>query len=132
MKKMIMAVIALVCCTYMFAQKPLICEKNFRVNTYQLSKCLELDMDQREKVELIIDHFHQKQMQSTWYKGEKRKQKKQHAVYENLKLMKDVLSEEQYRKYRQILNVTNLAYLKEEQAVHYDSYLADDQKRTKK
>ena len=67
------------------------------VNVAKLSKYLNLDARQMEEVANISDYFADK-VQSASYAKE--------AVYGNFKLMKRTLTNEQYKKYVQLLNVT--------------------------
>ena len=71
------------------------------VNVAKLSKYLNLDARQMEEVANISDYFADK-VQSASYA----KEAKQEAVYGNFKLMKRTLTNEQYKKYVQLLNVT--------------------------
>ena len=48
-----------------------------------------------------------KQRETRYSKDDLREKKLLEAVYGNLKLMKEVLTQEQYRKYVTLLNVTN-------------------------
>ena len=79
----------------------------FTVNTERLSSYLELTSMQKGKVEKINEFFIQTQKASLNVKQERQARKMQQSVYSNLKLMKDVLTPEQYRKYVILLNITN-------------------------
>jgi hypothetical protein len=79
----------------------------FTVNTERLGSYLELTSMQKGKVEKINEFFIEMQKASLNVKQERQAKKMQHSVYSNLKLMKDVLTPEQYRKYVILLNITN-------------------------
>ena len=68
------------------------------VNVAKLSKYLNLDARQMEEVANISDYFADKEA--------KQGKKLREAVYGNFKLMKRTLTNEQYKKYVQLLNVT--------------------------
>lgn len=82
-------------------------ETPFAINFQQLGKYLQLETTQMEPVYQINEAFkaNQEEAQSRGVKrkGELMKQ----ALLVNLKQMKEVLSEAQYRDYVAILNVTN-------------------------
>ena len=72
------------------------------VNVAKLSKYLNLDARQMEEVAYFAD-----KVQSASYAKEAKQGKKlREAVYGNFKLMKRTLTNEQYKKYVQLLNVT--------------------------
>jgi len=116
MKRLMVVIMALMLCASLsYAQeKPEICTKPMVVSLEQLSKYLELDGYQASQVSLINEAFIEKQMESSRFKGTLATRKKTEAVYGNLKLMRDVLTTDQYRKYVTLLNVTNNSYLKAE------------------
>lgn len=76
------------------------------VNVAKLSKYLNLDARQREEVATISDYFADKVQSASYAKEAKQGKKLREAVYGNFKLMKRTLTNEQYRKYVQLLNVT--------------------------
>lgn len=82
-------------------------ETPFAINFQQLGKYLQLETTQIEPVYQINEAFraNQEEAQS---RGAKRKgELMKQALLVNLKQMKEVLSEAQYRDYVAILNVTN-------------------------
>lgn len=79
----------------------------FAINFEKLSYYLQLTPSQTGEVANINEFFLDKQRESLCA-SESQQQKKMHqAVYGNLKLMKKVLTPDQYRKYVTLLNVTN-------------------------
>ena len=74
---------------------------------YQLANYLDLTAAQVDEVSSINEYFIQKQKESLHSAASMQEKKMQEAIYGNLKLMKKVLTEEQYRKYVMLLNVTN-------------------------
>ncbi len=79
----------------------------FDVQFGQLAAFLELSPFQWDEVKSINDYFVEMQKKSlSGFPKQKEKQMKT-AVYGNLKLMKEALNSEQYRKYVTLLNVTN-------------------------
>lgn len=126
MKKVIVAIIVMtLCASLAYAQVPEMSKKPFVVNTEKLGKYLELDMMQLYEVSNINTYFMEKQKEVLTASPKLQDRKKQEAVYGNLKLMKGVLNEDQYRKYVALLNVTNNSYLQAEINALPDSYLAD-------
>lgn len=93
--------------TVAFAQRPDLSREPFVVNTDQLIRYLQLRSSQVDEVESINAYFIQKQHESMRAKAEAQDEKMYQAVYGNLKLMKRVLTDDQYRKYLTLLNVTN-------------------------
>jgi len=79
---------------------------NFDVNMNQLSHYLQLSSGQADEVSDICVHFTDQMRSASFSSQKNRKEKFQKAVYANLKLMKSTLTEEQYRKYVRLLNVT--------------------------
>ena len=76
------------------------------VNVAKLSKYLSLDARQMEEVANISDYFADKVQSASYAKEAKQGKKLREAVYGNFKLMKRTLTNEQYKKYVQLLNVT--------------------------
>ena len=73
----------------------------------KLSNYLQLKQSQMYEV-ASINEFFSEQLAEASRASESRYDKKVHqAVYSNLKLMKGTLSEDQYRKYLTLINVTN-------------------------
>ncbi|MDF9830309.1 hypothetical protein [Parabacteroides sp. PF5-6] len=116
MKRLIVVIMVLtLCASLSYAQeKPEICAKPMVVSLERLSKYLELDAYQASQVSLINEAFIDNQLESSRFRGTLATRKKENAVYGNLKLMRDVLSTDQYRKYVTLLNVTNNSYLRAE------------------
>ena len=103
MKRLGMAVAAiLLCATVGFARENRnnVSKEPFAINFEKLSYYLQLTPN-------INEYFLDMQRESL-RSSESKQQKKMHqAVYGNLKLMKKVLTPDQYRKYVTLLNVTN-------------------------
>ena len=77
------------------------------INFEKLSNYLQLKPSQMNEV-ASINEFFSTQLSEAASSSESRYDKKVHlAVYSNLKLMKETLSEDQYRKYLTLINVTN-------------------------
>lgn len=79
----------------------------FAVEFSRLSSYLGLAPYQMEKVLNINDYFVQEQRKSLSKDLKRQDERLQKAVYGNLKLMKEALTADQYRKYVILLNVTN-------------------------
>ncbi len=79
---------------------------NFDVNVTKLSQYLKLSSSQVEEVANISDFFSDKVQSAGYAKEVKQSKKLREAVYGNFKLMKKTLTEEQYRKYVYLVNVT--------------------------
>lgn len=73
----------------------------------RLSAYLDLTPSQMTDVFQINDYFIREQKVSLNKHPERREEELQKVVYGNLKLMKGALTDEQYRKYVVLLNVTN-------------------------
>ena len=97
------------CATMGFARENRnnVSKEPFAINFEKLSSYLQLSSSQANEVADINEYFLDMQGESL-RASEKMRDKKMHqAVYGNLKLMKKVLTPEQYRKYVVLLNVTN-------------------------
>ena len=79
----------------------------FAVEFSRLSSYLGLAPYQMEEVLNINDYFVQEQRSSLSKDLKRQDERLQKAVYGNLKLMKEALTADQYRKYVILLNVTN-------------------------
>ena len=79
----------------------------FAVEFSRLSSYLGLAPYQMEEVLNINDYFVQEQRKSLSKYLKRQDERLQKAVYGNLKLMKEALTADQYRKYVILLNVTN-------------------------
>lgn len=101
----------------------------FAVTIDKLSSYLDLAPWQINEVADINDYFIEMQRESL-SQPEVRKDKKMHqAVYGNLKLMKQALTADQYKKYLVILNVTNNNNRMAGFEAIPDMYLADNNAR---
>ena len=108
MRKLIMAVAVL---GMNFAKAQCVNEygnkEPFAVEFSRLSSYLGLAPYQMEEVLNINDYFVQEQRMSLSKDLKRQDERLQKAVYGNLKLMKEALTADQYRKYVILLNVTN-------------------------
>ena len=112
MRKLIMAVAVLgMSATMNFAKAQCVNENGnkepFAVEFSRLSSYLGLAPYQMEEVLNINDYFVQEQRKSLSKDLKRQDERLQKAVYGNLKLMKEALTADQYRKYVILLNVTN-------------------------
>lgn len=112
MRKLIMAVAVLgMSATMNFAKAQCVNEygnkEPFAVEFSRLSSYLGLAPYQIEEVLNINDYFVQEQRKSLSKDLKRQDERLQKAVYGNLKLMKEALTADQYRKYVILLNVTN-------------------------
>ena len=112
MRKLIMAVAVLgMSATMNFAKAQCVNEygnkEPFAVEFRRLSSYLGLAPYQMEEVLNINDYFVQEQRKSLSKDLKRQDERLQKAVYGNLKLMKEALTADQYRKYVILLNVTN-------------------------
>ena len=112
MRKLIMAVAVLgMSATMNFAKAQCVNEygnkEPFAVEFSRLSSYLGLAPYQMEEVHNINDYFVQEQRKSLSKDLKRQDERLQKAVYGNLKLMKEALTADQYRKYVILLNVTN-------------------------
>ena len=124
MRKLFMAVAILgISATVSFAKAQCVNENGnkepFAVEFGKLSSYLDLTPSQMDEVYDINEYFKGQQKESQ----EERLQK---AVYGNLKLMKSALSDNQYRKYVTLLNVTNNNNRLTGAVTFTDIYLADN------
>ena len=112
MRKLIMAEAVLgMSATMNFAKAQCVNEygnkEPFAVEFSRLSSYLGLAPYQMEEVLNINDYFVQEQRKSLSKDLKRQDERLQKAVYGNLKLMKEALTADQYRKYVILLNVTN-------------------------
>lgn len=112
MRKLIMAVAVLgMSATMNFAKAQCVNEygnkEPFAVEFSRLSSYLGLAPYQMEEVLNINDYFVQEQRKGLSKDLKRQDERLQKAVYGNLKLMKEALTADQYRKYVILLNVTN-------------------------
>ncbi len=109
MRKLVLAAMAvcLMGSASVFAQKPGLSREPFEVSLSRLSDYLCLTPAQVEEVNGINEYFQEKQAESARCGYKNHEKKLYEAVYGNLKLMKQALTAEQYRKYVTLLNITN-------------------------
>lgn len=82
-------------------------ETPFAINFQQLGKYLQLETTQMEPVYQINEAFRANQEEAQTRGAKRKGELMKQALLVNLKQMKEVLSEAQYRDYVAILNVTN-------------------------
>ena len=82
-------------------------ETPFAINFQQLGKYLQLETTQMEPVYQINEAFRTNQEEAQTRGAKRKRELIKQALLVNLKQMKEVLSEAQYRDYVAILNVTN-------------------------
>ena len=110
MKSLGLSIIALLLCsTISFAQSK---EERFNkvpfaASTEKLTKYWELTQAQAAEVASINEFFIELQKEGLRSSSKNQYKKMQYALCSNLKLMKGALTQEQYRKYVVLLNVTN-------------------------
>lgn len=131
MRKLIMAVAVLgMSATMNFAKAQCVNEygnkEPFAVEFSRLSSYLGLAPYQMEEVLNINDYFVQEQRKSLSKDLKRQDERLQKAVYGNLKLMKEALTADQYRKYVILLNVTNNNNRLTRAVTFTDIYLAEN------
>ena len=131
MRKLIMAVAVLgMSATMNFAKAQCVNEygnkEPFAVEFSRLSSYLGLAPYQMEEVLNINDYFVQEQRKSLSKDLKRQDERLQKAVYGNLKLMKEALAADQYRKYVILLNVTNNINRLTGAVTFTDIYLAEN------
>ena len=131
MRKLIMAVAVLgMSATMNFAKAQCVNEygnkEPFAVEFSRLSSYLGLAPYQMEEVLNINDYFVQEQRKSLSKDLKRQDERLQKAVYGNLKLMKEALTADQYRKYVILLNVTNNNNRLTGDVTFTDIYLAEN------
>ena len=132
MRKLFMAVAILgISATVSFAKAQCVNENGnkepFAVEFGKLSSYLDLNPSQMDEVYDINEYFKGQQKESLSRDTKRQEERLQKAVYGNLKLMKSALSDNQYRKYVTLLNVTNNNNNRLTGAVTFtDIYLADN------
>ncbi|WP_297903362.1 hypothetical protein [uncultured Parabacteroides sp.] len=132
MRKLIMAVVVLgmgvavnlakAQCTNEYGNR-----EPFVVEFSRLSSYLGLAPYQMEEVLNINDYFVEEQRKSLSKDLKRQEERLQKAVYGNLKLMKEALTADQYRKYVTLLNVTNNNNRLTGAVTFTDIYLAENQ-----
>ncbi len=98
----------------------------FAVEFGKLSSYLDLTPSQMDEVYDINEYFKGQQKESLSRDTKRQEEQLQKAVYGNLKLMKSALSDNQYRKYVTLLNVTNNNNRLTGAVTFTDIYLADN------
>ena len=131
MRKLFMAVAILgISATVSFAKAQCVNENGnkepFAVEFGKLSSYLDLTPSQMDEVYDINEYFKGQQKESLSKDTKRQEERLQKAVYGNLKLMKSALSDNQYRKYVTLLNVTNNNNRLTGAVTFTDIYLADN------
>ena len=131
MRKLFMAVAILgISATASFAKAQCVNENGnkepFAVEFGKLSSYLDLTPSQMDEVYDINEYFKGQQKESLSRDTKRQEERLQKAVYGNLKLMKSALSDNQYRKYVTLLNVTNNNNRLTGAVTFTDIYLADN------
>ena len=131
MRKVFMAVAILgISATVSFAKAQCVNENGnkepFAVEFGKLSSYLDLTPSQMDEVYDINEYFKGQQKESLSRDTKRQEERLQKAVYGNLKLMKSALSDNQYRKYVTLLNVTNNNNRLTGAVTFTDIYLADN------
>ena len=133
MRKLFMAVAILgISATVSFAKAQCVNENGnkepFAVEFGKLSSYLDLTPSQMDEVYDINEYFKGQQKESLSRDTKRQEERLQKAVYGNLKLMKSALSDNQYRKYVTLLNVTNNNNRLTGAVTFTDIYLADNKR----
>lgn len=131
MRKLFMAVAILgISATVSFAKAQCVNENGnkepFAVEFGKLSSYVDLTPSQMDEVYDINEYFKGQQKESLSRDTKRQEERLQKAVYGNLKLMKSALSDNQYRKYVTLLNVTNNNNRLTGAVTFTDIYLADN------
>lgn len=131
MRKLFMAVAILgISATVSFAKAQCVNENGnkepFAVEFSKLSSYLDLTPSQMDEVYDINEYLKGQQKESLSRDTKRQEERLQKAVYGNLKLMKSALSDNQYRKYVTLLNVTNNNNRLTGAVTFTDIYLADN------
>lgn len=131
MRKLFMAVAILgISATVSFAKAQCVNENGnkepFAVEFGKLSSKMDLTPSQMDEVYDINEYFKGQQKESLSRDTKRQEERLQKAVYGNLKLMKSALSDNQYRKYVTLLNVTNNNNRLTGAVTFTDIYLADN------
>ena len=131
MRKLFMAVAILgISATVSFAKAQCVNENGnkepFAVEFGKLSSYLDLTPSQMDEVYDINEYFKGQKKESLSRDTKRQEERLQKAVYGNLKLMKSALSDNQYRKYVTLLNVTNNNNRLTGAVTFTDIYLADN------
>ncbi|MCR4582783.1 MAG: hypothetical protein K5764_04430 [Prevotella sp.] len=112
MKKMILTMVAMLSMTMAFAEGETANNVNsvqaydMSVNIKKLSEALSLNKDQVDAVAEIHHTFNSEMQFAAQYSNEDRKAKMDQAINNDLKWMRYVLNDKQYRTYLMLLNIT--------------------------
>lgn len=112
MKRLFLTVMAVLSMTMTFAENEnlnnidAVNAYDMSVNYGKLAGCLELSADQLELVQDIHTSFCADMMNAAYADDDERRLMVSQAVGKDLKLMRSVLDEKQYRKYVTLLNIT--------------------------
>lgn len=108
MKKIGLTFVAALCLaatTYAAGNQPVTAKWEGNINVNKLGQYLKLNAAQSEEVSNICNYFTEQMGKAT--SAKKNQEEKLHnAVYGNLKLMRQTLTNEQYSKYAALMNVT--------------------------
>ena len=108
MKRLGLTLVAIACLaatTFAAENQPTTAKWEGNINVSKLGKYLNLTSLQSEEVANICEYFSEQMNKATYAK--KNQGAKMHtAVYGNLKLMKQTLTQEQYAKYVSLMNAT--------------------------
>ena len=112
MKRLFLTVVAVLSMTMTFADNEKLNNAenanayNMEVNYSRLSDCLGLSIDQAEAVQDIHTSFCADMMNAAGANADERETLVQKALQKDLKYMRSVLTDSQYRKYLRLLNAT--------------------------
>ena len=106
MKRIFLSVIMVLgLSTVCFSQnKQEVNDLNIEISLPKLARYLNLNSIQYDNVENAIDFFSDKMQSAKHSKGRRQIKNLNEAIYGNLKLMRNTLSQNQYRKYLQLIN----------------------------
>ena len=93
--------------TASFAKDNSVDKNAFSISFNKLDTYLNLDPYQRSEVANILDYFDFMQAEGKSSNVKRQEMNMKKAVYSNLKSMKNTLTDEQYKKYVTLLNITN-------------------------
>jgi len=130
MKSLVMVIIALVCSIgTSLAQDAELTDRTFIINYDRLKNYLDLDPIQMNEVYKINEDFTWMQQENLSRNPVRQLKQKERIIFSNLKQMKKTLTNDQYRKYIALINVTNNNYKALEfNLLSDDIYMADTSK----
>ncbi|WP_294634545.1 hypothetical protein [uncultured Bacteroides sp.] len=108
MKRLGLTLVAAVCLTattFAAENQPTTTKWDGSINVSKLSRYLNLADDQHAEVTNICEYFSTQMERATTAKKDQQKRLR-NAVYGNLKLMKQTLTDKQYSDYTKVLNIT--------------------------